>query len=71
MAGVRAAEISFAAPVPAVVIAEMIGLPADMAMQLVEWSNRMVAMYMYGVTRETELDANAGRRSSSWTMSAR
>jgi cytochrome P450 len=48
----------FAAPVPAVVIAEMIGLPADMAMQLVSWSNRMVAMYMYGVTHETELDAN-------------
>jgi len=49
---------AFAAPVPAVVIAEMIGLPADMAMQLVDWSNRMVAMYMFGVTRETELDAN-------------
>ncbi len=49
---------SFAAPVPAVVIAEMIGLPADMAMQLVAWSNRMVAMYMFGVTHETELDAN-------------
>ena len=49
---------SYAVPIPATVIAEMIGLPADMAMQLVEWSNRMVAMYMYGVTRETELDAN-------------
>jgi cytochrome P450 len=49
---------SFAAPVPAIVIAEMIGLPREMAMQLVDWSNRMVAMYMYGVTRETEIDAN-------------
>ncbi|WP_299638765.1 cytochrome P450 [Devosia sp.] len=49
---------AFAAPVPAIVIAEMIGLPADMAMQLVDWSNRMVAMYMFGVTHETELDAN-------------
>src|SRR3569623_1063623 len=49
---------NFAAPIPAVVIAEMIGLPADMASQLVNWSNRMVQMYMYGVTRETELDAN-------------
>ena len=49
---------SFAAPVPAIVIAEMIGLPAEMAMQLVDWSNRMVAMYMFGVTYETELDAN-------------
>ena len=49
---------AYAAPIPAIVIAEMIGLPADMAMQLVSWSNRMVTMYMFGVTRETELDAN-------------
>jgi len=49
---------SFAAPIPAVVIAEMIGLPAEMAPQLLNWSNRMVQMYMYGVTHETELDAN-------------
>jgi unspecific monooxygenase len=49
---------SFAAPIPAVVIAEMIGLPAEMAPQLVSWSNRMVQMYMFGVTRESELDAN-------------
>ena len=49
---------SFAAPIPAVVIAEMIGLPAEMAPQLLNWSNRMVQMYMYSVTRETELDAN-------------
>ena len=49
---------SFAAPIPAVIIAEMIGLPAEMATQLLNWSNRMVQMYMYGVTRDTELDAN-------------
>jgi unspecific monooxygenase len=49
---------AFAAPIPAVVIAEMIGLPAEMAPQLLNWSNRMVQMYMYGVTRDTELDAN-------------
>lgn len=49
---------SFAAPIPAIVIAEMIGLPAEMAPQLLNWSNRMVAMYMFGVTHETELDAN-------------
>ena len=49
---------AFAAPIPAIVIAEMIGLPAEMAPQLLNWSNRMVTMYMYGVTRETELDAN-------------
>jgi cytochrome P450 len=49
---------AFAAPIPAVVIAEMIGLPAEMAPQLLNWSNRMVQMYMYGVTHEVELDAN-------------
>jgi cytochrome P450 len=49
---------AFAAPLPAVVIAEMIGLPAEMAPQLLDWSNRMVAMYMFGVTAETEHDAN-------------
>lgn len=49
---------NFAAPIPAIVIAEMIGLPAEMAPQLLNWSNRMVQMYMYGVTYETELDAN-------------
>ena len=49
---------AFAAPVPAIVIAEIIGLPAAMAPQLLDWSNRMVAMYMFGVTEATEHDAN-------------
>lgn len=49
---------AYAAPLPAIVIAEMIGLPADMAMQLVDWSNRMVRMYMFGVTEAVERDAN-------------
>jgi cytochrome P450 len=50
---------AFAAPLPAIVIAEMIGLPAEMATQLLDWSNRMVRMYMFGVTEEVERDANA------------
>lgn len=49
---------AFAAPIPAIIIAEMIGLPAESAPQLLAWSNRMVAMYMFGVSQETELDAN-------------
>jgi len=49
---------SFAAPIPAIVIAEMLGLPAEMAPQLLNWSNRMVAMYMFGVTEAVEHDAN-------------
>ena len=53
---------SYAVPIPAIVIAEMIGLPAEMAMQLVDWSNRMVAMYMYGVTEAVERDADRASR---------
>jgi cytochrome P450 len=49
---------AFAAPLPAIIIAEMIGLPAESAPQLLAWSNRMVAMYMFGVSEETEHDAN-------------
>ena len=36
----------------------MIGLPAEMAPQLLDWSNRMVRMYMFGVTEAVEHDAN-------------
>ena len=49
---------AFAAPIPAIIIAEMIGLPAESAPRLLAWSNRMVAMYMFGVTEETERDAD-------------
>ncbi|MFP9137572.1 cytochrome P450 [Devosia sp. XGJD_8] len=49
---------AFAAPIPAIIIAEMIGLPAESAPSLLNWSNRMVAMYMFGVSEATERDAN-------------
>jgi cytochrome P450 len=49
---------AYAAPIPAIIIAEMIGLPAEMAPQLLDWSNRMVRMYMHNATRATEDDAN-------------
>ncbi|MBU1335093.1 MAG: cytochrome P450 [Alphaproteobacteria bacterium] len=49
---------AFAAPIPAIIIAEMIGLPAESAPSLLNWSNRMVAMYMFGVNEATERDAN-------------
>ena len=48
---------AFAAPLPAIVIADMIGLPAEMAPKLLDWSNRMVRMYMFGLTEEVERDA--------------
>jgi cytochrome P450 len=49
---------TFAAPLPVAIIAEMLGVPQDMAPRLLDWSHRMVAMYMYGRTRQVELDAN-------------
>jgi len=53
---------AFAAPIPAIVIAELLGLPADMAPQLLAWSNRMVRMYMFGVGEAVEHDADAAAR---------
>jgi unspecific monooxygenase len=49
---------AYAAPLPAIVIAEMIGLPPTVAPQLLNWSNRMVKMYMFGLSDEVERDAN-------------
>jgi cytochrome P450 len=48
----------YAAPLPAIVIAEMIGLPAEMAPQLLAWSNSMVKMYMFGVDDAVEAEAD-------------
>lgn len=49
---------AYAAPMPVYIIAEMLGVPQNMAPQLVEWSHQMVAMYMFGRTRTDELRAN-------------
>lgn len=49
----------FATPLPATVIAEMLGLPADCGAQLVAWSNAMVRMYMHRPTAADRLAANA------------
>lgn len=53
---------AFAAPLPITVIAEMLGVPVDMGPQLLDWSHRMVAMYMHGRTRETEEHADEAAR---------
>ncbi|MER8469895.1 cytochrome P450 [Mesorhizobium sp. M0991] len=53
---------AFAAPLPITIIAEMLGVPVDMGPQLLDWSHRMVAMYMHGRTRETEETANRAAR---------
>ena len=49
---------NYVAPLPAIVIAEMIGLPAEMAPQLLAWSNSMVKMYMFGVDADVEAEAD-------------
>lgn len=52
----------FATPVPIIIISELLGVPIKFGPQLVVWSNRMVAMYMHGRSREVEIDANAAAR---------
>ncbi|MCG6115994.1 MAG: cytochrome P450 [Mesorhizobium sp.] len=50
---------AFATPLPATVIAEMMGLPTETGPQLVAWSNDMVRMYMHAPTRADAERANA------------
>jgi cytochrome P450 len=53
---------AYATPLPATIIAEMMGLPANTGPQLVAWSNDMVRMYMHKPTRAVEEQANASAR---------
>ncbi len=45
---------TFCQPIPVIVIARLLGVPDDMAPQLLRWSNDMVAMYQASRTRATE-----------------
>lgn len=45
---------TFAQTVPVRIIARLLGVPEEMAPDLLRWSNAMVGMYMAGRTRETE-----------------
>ena len=45
-----------------VVIAELLGVPSEMAPQLLDWSHRMVAMFQLGRTREMEDSAEAATK---------
>src|SRR5262249_46300733 len=53
---------AFATPIPITVIAEMLGVPVEMAPRLLDWSHRMVAMYMHGRSRTAEESANEAAR---------
>ncbi len=56
---------AFATPIPATIIAEMMGVPAETGPQLVAWSNDMVRMYMHAPTRAVEEQANASAQAFS------
>lgn len=56
---------AFATPIPATIIAEMMGVPAETGPQLVAWSNDMVRMYMHARTRADEERANASAKAFS------
>lgn len=49
----------FATPIPVTIIAEMLGVPTEAGPQLLDWSHRIVAMYMHGRNRQSEDSANA------------
>jgi unspecific monooxygenase len=49
---------AYAEIVPVTVIARMLGVPTDMAPKLLDWSHRMVKMYVFNPSLETEQDAN-------------
>lgn len=53
---------AFATPIPITVIAEMLGVPVERGPQLLDWSHRMVAMYMHGRSRQAEDSANEAAR---------
>jgi len=53
---------AFCAPIPVMIISEMLGVPLHMAPQLLDWSHRMVMMYAYGRNEAIEHDANTAAR---------
>lgn len=53
---------AYATPLPITVIAGMLGVPAEEGPRLLEWSHRMVAMYMHGRDRNTEDSAEEAAR---------
>jgi len=53
---------AFATPIPVQVIAALLGIPAEMAPQLLAWSHAMVAMYQFGRNAIVENAANIAAR---------
>ncbi|OCP36556.1 cytochrome P450 [Ensifer sp. LC163] len=49
---------TYAETIPVTIIARMLGIPVEAAPDLLDWSHRMVRMYVFNPSHETELDAN-------------
>ncbi|AUX75891.1 cytochrome P450 [Sinorhizobium fredii] len=49
---------TYAETIPVTIIARMLGIPVESAPRLLDWSHRMVKMYVFNPSFETELDAN-------------
>ncbi|WP_077961582.1 cytochrome P450 [Ensifer adhaerens] len=49
---------TFAETLPVTIIARMLGIPVEAAPDLLDWSHRIVRMYVFNPSYETELDAN-------------
>jgi cytochrome P450 len=49
---------TYAETIPVTIIARMLGIPVEAAPRLLDWSHRMVNMYVFNPSLETELDAN-------------
>jgi cytochrome P450 len=60
----RSADLvaEFAGPIPVATIADLIGVPREMGLKLVDWSHKMVAMYQFGATRAVEERAGEAAR---------
>ncbi len=53
---------TFCEPIPVIIIAELLGLPASAAPDLLRWSHAMVAMYQFGRDRAVEDEAEAATK---------
>ncbi|MDE3810828.1 cytochrome P450 [Sinorhizobium meliloti] len=49
---------TYAETIPVTIIARMLGIPVEAAPRLLDWSHRMVKMYVFNPSLETEFDAN-------------
>lgn len=56
---------TFAAPLPVIIIANLLGVPEEMAPQLLRWSNDMVAMYQ--ARRDRAVEDAAARAAADFT----